>query len=99
MQIKVDGEGVIEKIIGVDVKPLETTHEKLEFIEGDVRKAADWKKALEGVTVVVHLAAETGTGQSITQQVASLLVGRPNLVDTVLWPFQSRDGGDLYRRE
>ena len=35
------------------------------FIKGDVRKKADWEKALQGQDVVIHLAAETGTGQSM----------------------------------
>ncbi len=39
--------------------------EGVQFIEGDVRNEADWKKALPGVDVVVHYAAETGTGQSM----------------------------------
>jgi len=37
----------------------------IEFINGDVRDRADWQKALVGIDVVVHLAAETGTGQSM----------------------------------
>ena len=36
-----------------------------EFVLGDVRNRTDWGKCLEGVDVVVHLAAETGTGQSM----------------------------------
>lgn len=32
---------------------------------GDVRNSEDWKKALSGQKVVIHLAAETGTGQSM----------------------------------
>jgi dTDP-L-rhamnose 4-epimerase len=39
--------------------------DKVEFIRGDVRNAADWKKALQDQHIVVHLAAETGTGQSM----------------------------------
>ena len=35
------------------------------FIKGTVLSYDDWQKALEGVDVVVHLAAETGTGQSM----------------------------------
>ena len=35
------------------------------FIKGDVRNKADWKKALQGQNAVIHLAAETGTGQSM----------------------------------
>lgn len=35
------------------------------FIKGDVRDRAAWSKALADQDVVVHLAAETGTGQSM----------------------------------
>tara|TARA_R110001606_G_C15404041_1_gene653821 strand:+ start:4638 stop:5771 length:1134 start_codon:yes stop_codon:yes gene_type:complete len=35
------------------------------FIKGDVRNRDDWASALAGQEVVVHLAAETGTGQSM----------------------------------
>ena len=38
---------------------------KVEFILGDVTKKEDWEKALPGVEVIVHYAAETGTGQSM----------------------------------
>lgn len=38
---------------------------KVEFIKGDVTSHADWRKALQGVDGIVHLAAETGTGQSM----------------------------------
>jgi dTDP-L-rhamnose 4-epimerase len=33
--------------------------------EANVQKREDWEKALKDVDVVVHLAAETGTGQSM----------------------------------
>ena len=36
-----------------------------EFIRGDVTVRADWEQALDGIDTVVHLAAETGTGQSM----------------------------------
>lgn len=35
------------------------------ILEGDVRVREDWLRALQGQEVVVHLAAETGTGQSM----------------------------------
>lgn len=35
------------------------------LVEGDVRNRGDWKRALAGQEAVVHLAAETGTGQSM----------------------------------
>jgi dTDP-L-rhamnose 4-epimerase len=36
-----------------------------EFVRGDVTERADWEAALQGIDCVVHLAAETGTGQSM----------------------------------
>lgn len=39
--------------------------DKVNFILGTVLSYDDWKKALENIDVVVHLAAETGTGQSM----------------------------------
>ena len=35
------------------------------FIKGDVRNREDWEKSIKGQDIVVHLAAETGTGQSM----------------------------------
>jgi len=39
--------------------------DKVNFIFGDVRNRNDWLKAIENQDAVVHLAAETGTGQSM----------------------------------
>lgn len=39
--------------------------DKVRFIKGDVRSREDWASALDRQDVVVHLAAETGTGQSM----------------------------------
>lgn len=38
---------------------------KVNFIKGTVESKADWLRALKGNEIVVHLAAETGTGQSM----------------------------------
>ena len=35
------------------------------FIKGDVRNKKDWEKAIKGQEIIIHLAAETGTGQSM----------------------------------
>ncbi|MEY4964172.1 MAG: dTDP-L-rhamnose 4-epimerase [Bacteroidota bacterium] len=35
------------------------------FIKGSVTKVEDWKKAIRNQNVIVHFAAETGTGQSM----------------------------------
>lgn len=52
--------------IHADYSPLyESIKNKVNFIEGTVLSYDDWKKALNGIDVVVHLAAETGTGQSM----------------------------------
>lgn len=39
--------------------------DKVNFIKGTVTSREDWEKALLGQHVIVHLAAETGTGQSM----------------------------------
>ena len=38
---------------------------KVKFVHGDVRNLEDWQKVLLGVEIIVHFAAETGTGQSM----------------------------------
>lgn len=38
---------------------------KVHFIEGSVTNREDWLKAIDSVNCIVHLAAETGTGQSM----------------------------------
>lgn len=39
--------------------------DKVRFIKGSVTSREDWIEALKGVDTVLHLAAETGTGQSM----------------------------------
>ena len=39
--------------------------DKVEFMQGTVTSRSDWERALKGQQVIVHLAAETGTGQSM----------------------------------
>lgn len=39
--------------------------DKVKFIKGDVNNRADWEQALKDIDYVIHLAAETGTGQSM----------------------------------
>ena len=38
---------------------------EVRFIKGDVRNTEDWEKALKNQHIIIHLAAETGTGQSM----------------------------------
>ena len=54
---------------------------RVEFVRADVTSAADWDALLADVspTVVIHLAAETGTGQSLTEATRHAMV---NVVGT-----------------
>jgi dTDP-L-rhamnose 4-epimerase len=38
---------------------------KVEFVKGTVISKEDWRNAIEGQDAIIHLAAETGTGQSM----------------------------------
>lgn len=60
--------------------------DRVDFIKGDVRNMADWEKSLKGVDFVVHLAAETGTGQSmyeVSKYVDVNINGTAHLLDYV----------------
>lgn len=49
-----------------ETSPLyQSIKDKVTFIKGSVTSREDWMKALEGQEAVIHLAAETGTGQSM----------------------------------
>ncbi len=51
-----------------DLSPLYSAiKDKVNFVKGTVESRGDWLRALVGVDTVVHLAAETGTGQSMYQ--------------------------------
>ncbi|MDD1753255.1 MAG: SDR family NAD(P)-dependent oxidoreductase [Methanotrichaceae archaeon] len=53
------------QIHGPDAKLPQHLKDKVEFIKGDVRSKVDLKRALTSINAVVHLAAETGVGQSM----------------------------------
>ncbi|MDR2717118.1 MAG: NAD-dependent epimerase/dehydratase family protein [Treponema sp.] len=38
---------------------------KIQFIKGTITLRNDWRKVLNGIDAIIHLAAETGTGQSM----------------------------------
>ncbi|NVL90278.1 MAG: SDR family NAD(P)-dependent oxidoreductase [Desulfobacterales bacterium] len=57
--------------------------DEVDFIKDDVRNMSAWEKALQKQHVVVHLAAETGTGQSmyeISRYVAVNIQGTANML-------------------
>lgn len=67
------------------------------FVRGDVRSREDCRRALAGQEVLVHLAAETGTGQSMydieryvdvnvrgTAQLLDLLANEPHSVERIV---------------
>ena len=54
------------------------------IIQGDVRNKSDWQKALKNQHAVIHLAAETGTGQSmyeISRYTEVNVLGTAHLLD------------------
>lgn len=70
---------------------------RVDFIEGSVCNEADWSRAMAGQNAIVHLAAETGTGQSMyeikrytdvnvggTAIMLDLLANRPHKVERVV---------------
>ncbi len=71
--------------------------DKVEFIYGTVTSREDWEKAIKDQDVIVHFAAETGTGQSMyeverytdvniqgTSIMLDMLVNKPNSVKKVV---------------
>lgn len=54
-----------EQIHGDNSTLYETIEGKVTFLKGDVRNKEDWYKSLKDQHAVIHLAAETGTGQSM----------------------------------
>ena len=60
--------------------------DKVRFINGTVTSREDWVKALEGVDAIAHLAAETGTGQSMyeIQKYTEVNVGGTSLMLDIL---------------
>ena len=60
---------------------------KCKIIKGDVRNGADVEKALENVNYIIHLASETGTGQSmyeINRYTDVNIMGTSNLIHTII---------------
>ncbi len=60
---------------------------KVTFIKGDVRDKDDWRKAMQGQDIIVHLAAETGTGQSmyeINKYAEVNICGTANMLDILV---------------
>jgi dTDP-L-rhamnose 4-epimerase len=63
--------------------------ERVELVVGDVTSAADWDALLADVTptAIIHLAAETGTGQSLTEatrHAAVNVVGTTEMLDALV---------------
>lgn len=57
-------DALVPSVHGEDASPPPEV-EGARFVRGDVRDAAAWREALEGASRVYHLAAETGTGESM----------------------------------
>jgi len=55
---------IFEKQVHQGKKP-DYLNKKCEYLKGDVRNLKDLKKAIDGVNVIFHLAAQVGVGQSM----------------------------------
>ena len=53
------------QIHGLIPSNLQWLNNDIKFIRGSVSSRRDWERALQNIDMVVHLAAETGTGQSM----------------------------------
>jgi dTDP-L-rhamnose 4-epimerase len=75
------------QIHGPNAKLPEYLRGKVEFIEGDIKSKASVKRALSGIDAVIHLAAETGVGQSmyeISRYVNTNIQGSAILLEHVI---------------
>jgi dTDP-L-rhamnose 4-epimerase len=57
-----------EQVHGVDFTKSFTyklIKDKVEFIKGNILSVPDVIKSLQGINILIHMAAETGTGQSM----------------------------------
>jgi dTDP-L-rhamnose 4-epimerase len=61
LSAQIHGEDPLKSYSFISIK------DKVVFIKGDVRNKEDFGKALTGQDAIIHLAAETGTGQSMYQ--------------------------------
>jgi len=64
----------------------ESINKKVNFIKGDVTSKEDWINAIKGQDAIIHLAAETGTGQSmyeIQKYVNTNIGGTALMLDTL----------------
>lgn len=64
-------------------------HKNVELIPGDVTSAEDWDRVLDRIRpdTLIHLAAETGTGQSLTESTRHAnvnVVGTTQMLDALL---------------
>ena len=57
-------DALVEAVHGPDAGP-PSELDGARFVRGDVREASAWSTALEEVDLIYHLAAETGTGESM----------------------------------
>ena len=69
------------------VKKFVAANPKVEIVKGDICKKPDVASALDGIKSVVHLAAETGTGQSmyeVSNCIETNVSGTANLLEQLL---------------
>ncbi len=58
-------DSLVEQVHGANAERPAHLHQAAEFVQGDVRDVAVMRRALQGIEVVFHEAAEVGVGQSM----------------------------------
>ncbi len=79
-------DSLLPQVHGVNARWPARLPSNVETIQGDVRERAAWERALPGVEVVYHLAAEVGVGQSmyeIRRYVDANTLGTATLLELV----------------
>lgn len=69
------------------IEKFKAVNPRVEIVKGDICKKSDVAEALDGIEVVVHLAAETGTGQSmyeVSNCIKTNVSGTANLLEQIL---------------
>jgi len=75
------------QVHGVNPDPARILPSKVDFIPGDIRDEKILRRALEGIEVVYHLAAQTGVGQSmyeIKEYISCNIGGTAQLLDLLV---------------
>ena len=85
---------IFDRQIHLDRRP-KYLNERCKVVEGDIRSPDAWKKNLNGIDIIIHLAARTGIGQSMYEPVSysdTNITGTAVFYDTLIKNPELRKG-------